>query len=381
MSNQKSKGKKLSTALGFILIMVIAFFVGIGMGVIGSIFPSPPIAEDVFADMLLSLLVFLAAMIVETIIHEAGHLVFGLASGYRFSSFRILSLMILKTDDGIKLKRHSVPGTLGQCLMTPPPMKDGRIPVALYNLGGSILNFITAAIAFVLFIFLHEVYLLSTILSMLALTGLLSGLANAIPMSAGPVDNDGKNLLSLLRDPVAMRSFWVQLSVTEQLSRGVRLSEMPEEWFDAPPHEEMLTPMSAALGAFRMNRLIDEGKYDCAIAQMDSMLGSDVPMAGIHRQMMTCDKISLELIKNPTYPYQPLLTKELLDIMKAMKTHPSVLRTQYIIKLLGEWDPVGAAEVKTQFESSAKSYPYPQEMVAERELMDLAFATHAKTFL
>ena len=45
-----------------------------------------------FAGMLL---VMYAAIIAQIAIHEAGHLVFGLLSGYRFGSYRIFSLMWL----------------------------------------------------------------------------------------------------------------------------------------------------------------------------------------------------------------------------------------------------------------------------------------------
>ena len=41
-----------------------------------------------------------AAIFLQIIIHETGHLVFGIATGYRFSSFRIASLMLVKTEGG-----------------------------------------------------------------------------------------------------------------------------------------------------------------------------------------------------------------------------------------------------------------------------------------
>lgn len=81
-----------------------------------------------------------AAILVHVIIHEAGHLVFGLLSGYKFSSFRIFSFMWVKEGDKISVRRLSIAGTGGQCLMSPPDMVDGKIPVVLYNLGGSLMR-------------------------------------------------------------------------------------------------------------------------------------------------------------------------------------------------------------------------------------------------
>lgn len=66
------------------------------------------------------------ALFFHMIVHEAGHLVFGLMTGYKFCSFRIASFMWLKENGKLKMKRLTLAGTGGQCLMTPPDMKDGK---------------------------------------------------------------------------------------------------------------------------------------------------------------------------------------------------------------------------------------------------------------
>ena len=48
---------------------------------------------------------FLAAILAQVILHEAGHLVCGLLSGYRFSSFRVGNLMWVKADGHLRLRR------------------------------------------------------------------------------------------------------------------------------------------------------------------------------------------------------------------------------------------------------------------------------------
>lgn len=89
------------------------------------------------------MLVFLyLAWLIQVVIHEAGHLICGLLSGYTFSSFRIGSFMLLKENGRLVTKRLKIPGTGGQCLMAPPEMVNGKFPVVLYNLGGSLFNLI-----------------------------------------------------------------------------------------------------------------------------------------------------------------------------------------------------------------------------------------------
>ena len=60
------------------------------------------------------LLFLLIGIFINTIIHESGHLVAGLISGYKFSSFRILSTCFVKDGDKVKIKKLSIPGTAGQ---------------------------------------------------------------------------------------------------------------------------------------------------------------------------------------------------------------------------------------------------------------------------
>lgn len=71
-------------------------------------------------------LLMIVAFYLQMIIHEAGHLLFGLCTGYRFLSFRIGNLMWVKQDEKLKLRRLKITGTGGQCLMAPPNMKDGK---------------------------------------------------------------------------------------------------------------------------------------------------------------------------------------------------------------------------------------------------------------
>ena len=119
-------------------------------------FNSAVTGDKAIAESLLSYVLLLGgmwmALLLQILIHEAGHLIFGLLSGYRFSSFRIGSFMWIKEDEHLKIKRLSIAGTGGQCLLVPPEPSDGKTPFALYNLGGSIANLVFALIFFVLYL-------------------------------------------------------------------------------------------------------------------------------------------------------------------------------------------------------------------------------------
>ena len=126
--------KKVLKAIGSVLIIAFACILGaVGGFILSTMLFSGDFTIPEIAVVILGIAL---AFYVSLIIHEGGHLLFGLLSGYGFSSFRIGNFMWIKQDEGIKLRRLSIAGTGGQCLMTPPENKEGKIPVVLYNLGG-----------------------------------------------------------------------------------------------------------------------------------------------------------------------------------------------------------------------------------------------------
>ena len=314
-----------------------------------------------------------AAFIFHIIIHEGGHLVFGLLSGYRFSSFRIFSFMWVKEGDKVKFKRHSIAGTGGQCLMSPPDIQNGEMPVVWYNLGGSLMNIIFSTIFLVCFFLFNSVSVLSGILLLLSLLGYSLAILNGVPMRMGALDNDGYNAISLTKDAEAREAFWMQMKVVEETTKGVRLKDMPSEWFTVPTDEAMKNSMVAARGVFACNRLMDEERFAEADELMAHMLELESGMVGLHRSILICDRIYVELIhQNRREVVEEKLTKNLQSFMKTMKDTLSILRTQYAIALLYDGDQSKAETIKAQFEKRAKTYPYPHEIDSERDLMKLA---------
>ena len=115
--------KKIGTAIVFIILFIAAAAGGLllSLSLFSGFFNPLEVAIGIAGILVL--------FYISIIVHEAGHLAFGLMSGYTFSSFRIGSLMWIKQDRKIKLRRLSIAGTGGQCLMTPPEEKNGKNPV------------------------------------------------------------------------------------------------------------------------------------------------------------------------------------------------------------------------------------------------------------
>lgn len=321
-----------------------------------------------------------AAFLLQTIIHEAGHLVFGLLSGYSFLSFRIGSFAWVKSDGRVRFARQSIAGTGGQCLMSPPDLNDGSFPVILYNLGGVLMNLISSAIFLVLSILCAPWPIASTLLALPAVVGVFMAAINGIPLSIGDVDNDGKNAVALAHNATARRAFWVQLKVSGLTACGVRVKDMPEEWFVLPPDGEMANSMAASIGPFAATRLMDEHRFAEADELMGHLLTIENGMAGLYRQLLVNDRLFVELIgENRPDAVAGMRTDEQEQFMTAMRDYPSVLRTEYAYALLHERDAEKAAQVAQRFDKMALGHPYPSDIVSERELMAIADEAAART--
>ena len=257
--------------------------------------------------------------------------------------------------------------------MSPPDMEEGKIPMVLYNLGGSLMNVITSALLFALYIFTKNVPFLSVILLMCAIVGIVIAIMNGVPLRLGTVDNDSYNAFSLTRNSEAMRSFWIQMKVNEQLAKGVRLKDIPDEWFIVPSDEAMKNSMVVVMGVFACNRLMDQQDFQEADKLMEHIMSIESGMVGLHRSLMVCDRMYIEMIsENRKEIIDGMLTKEQKQFMKQMKKFPSVLRTEYALALLHDKERENAEKIKTLFEKCAKSYPYQNDVESERELMKIA---------
>lgn len=373
-----SKKRKIKALLWKLFYMLFNGAVGICTGVCAIIYLRSTFADifDSSAGLLLIIGLFLGvymASYLQVIIHESGHLVFGLMSGYRFGSFRIASFIWVKDQGKIKFKRMKIAGTGGQCLMSPPKMVDGKFPVVLYNFGGALMNLIFAALFIGLFFAFKSIPILSAAMFICALMGIALALTNGVPMRNGTIDNDGYNACALSRNPAAMRALWVQLKVNESISKGIRLKDMPDEWFEVPSDEAMQNSMVTAQGVFACNRLMDEERFAEADELMAHLLSIDSGMAGLHRYLLICDRMYIELTgENRREVIDAMLSKEQKKFMKQMGGFLTVIRTEYVYALLYEKNIDKAAKIKEQFEKRAKSYPYQVDVITERELIERA---------
>lgn len=216
---------------------------------------------DFVVPIVLAFVAMAVAIVLHIVLHEAGHLLMGLATGYRFSSFRIGSIAFVRREGRICIRRYKLAGTGGQCLMLPPEVPAERVPFFWYNAGGVVMNIVVALLALVMLKTCDLSMWWSEWSMMMVIVGLFFAVVNGIPMRPGGMQNDGMNILMLYRKPEKRKDLMHQLQIAAAATEGKRASEMPAEWFDSDPMDD---PKDLIRLASRLNhqaRLIDQGRF------------------------------------------------------------------------------------------------------------------------
>ena len=70
----------------------------------------------ILLSCIISITTLFLAGFLQIIIHEGGHLIMGLIYKFKFVSFRVFQLTLIKYQGKYKLKNFHIQGTGGQCL-------------------------------------------------------------------------------------------------------------------------------------------------------------------------------------------------------------------------------------------------------------------------
>ncbi|MBQ7346567.1 MAG: hypothetical protein IJW55_01280 [Clostridia bacterium] len=368
MKDQKTRPFKkiINAVLFFAVCFVIGILVGLAMVFV---LPDGATPQEELLNIVMLFAGLYLGLLLHIVIHETGHLVCGLISGYTFVSFRIGSLMLYQKDGKYCFARYSLAGTGGQCLLSPPELKDGKIPVTLYNLGGVLFNLLFSAL-FALLTVMSPPWLATFGIALVAV-GIITALTNGIPLKTGTVNNDGSNAFHLAKDPDACRAFWLQLRINALQMQGTRLADMPTEWFEKPAREKLKNSMIATQWVLRCNWFSDRGLWEEADAEMKELLESDSAVIGIHRQLLTLERCVCALLRgsDPDGVLQKWNTPELQRLRRSMKNFPAILRAQYAYALLQEKNLIQAEKARMAFEKALAAYPFAGELEGERTWM------------
>lgn len=367
MKKKKNYGDIAAKIIMLLTGAVCGIFIIFTMNFFGTLVKGPAAFLLMFAE---AMIIMYIASFVQTIIHESGHLIFGLITGYKFVSFRIGHFMFIKEKGRLKIKLYNVVGTAGQCLMMPPQWNE-KIPYRLYNLGGCIMNAATALFALAAYFAAGAEGFFALCMAMLAVIGLSMALTNGIPMRVGGISNDGMNAALLGKKENTLRAFWLQLYVNGLIAKGERYRNMPREWFRLPEGEELSDPICCAMGVMLYNFCFDMHEFDEAEQTINYMLNAP-GLLDVEKNELLCELLFLRVLRGaPKEEIDSLLTPKLDKYIKATANYVSRRRLAYAYQLLYLKNYSTAQKCLEVFERTAATYPYSAETENEREIIEI----------
>lgn len=325
--------------------------------------------------ILLAFISLVVSVIIHLIMHEAGHLVMGLLTGYRFLSFRVFKYTLAKTDNGLQWKRFHISGTGGQCLMELPEDQDvNTAPWFWYNAGGVLMNLLLAIISILIIRFMPLGVAALSFFVMLAFVGVGIALINGMPMTAGGVGNDGYNIMSLWKHPEQRRYFVRTLQMAGQLSRGRRLKEMPEEWIEDKPVDKNSKMLEIGNRVNYMALLEDQGRLEEALEVAEEMMSLGMKLPQIYQMEVGGERVMLELLTSKnTEKIEEQWTKQLerYTVMNS-KYSPIKCAVLYTYELLHQHNEEKAEPYHQSLLLHQHDYTMPGEARTAISLVDAA---------
>jgi len=314
--------------------------------------------------------IVLLAFVIQIIMHELGHLVFGLLSGYEFVSFRVGSLMLVKTNGKFELKKYSLANIVGQCLLTVDKDIKGNFPFVLYLLGGVISNTIFSTLCFIAGI-LASNYYIRLIMYVMAICGYYIALTNGVPYTINGTPNDGKNIVDCLNDKNIRDCLYVQLKVCKHLSDGKRYKDIDDELLNVGSNVDKNNILVRYVLVVRQCKLFDQLNFDLANKLINELLNDYENQNDINSNILKLDKLIIDLINNKLDADTSVLyTKSMKVFMRSMAKDPCVILTNYVYDKLYLNDEKAANKQKKIFKTIKNSYPYKGQLVALNEMMD-----------
>lgn len=373
---KKSSGKLKGIFIFIVMCLLAGAFIGVLFGTVLDGFIDTYVKSDnVFIELIkfyAVFLLFILGFFIQIIIHESGHLIFGLLTGYSFVSFRIGSLTFIKEEGRWKRKKFSLPGTGGQCLMMPPEMADGKFPFVIYNLGGVILNTIFSLVTILIAVLWTGIPIgVYGVFMLFGIAGIIIALMNGLPLKISGIANDGSNVVSMVKDEEARRSFHLQLKVNGLLSKGERPRDMDKSQFELSEDVDLSNPLNTSTKLMEYNCYLDNLDFQGGKQILNSLEPFMDKIIGIYRNEIACEKIFLELVLNGDKNLvKNMYTKDLIKYMKACKGMISKKRVAMAYELLYKENVEGALKAYEEGKALVETYPIKGEVYMETMVMD-----------
>ncbi len=294
-------------------------------------------------------------------LHEAGHLLFGILTGYRFISFRIMKTTWIINDNKLSRYRNSFCRTDGQCIMSPPEAADENHPFILYILGGVIIDMSMSIILCHAAISIEKYSGGAALMVfLLSVCEILNALVNGIPMRLMGVDADGKTALLLRKNKQERICWFTNAKIFYEVIKEKTYGDFPEKLFELTDGADLSNDNAAHLKITQVYYYMDNDRWDRALECLESMEGS---CNKEEQKYIIPEKLFIHIKRRSDLS----VIEDLYRIIKKEKIfhirNIHIARTRLAYEIYKKKDTEYIQRVITYTEDLIKSHPYKGEAV------------------
>lgn len=371
MKKEVSIMKKKKLLLLYLLYLAAGFLIGLLTPVI----LKATTGQETFAKtdgnvLFLLVISVVVSWILGVMLHEAGHLIAGLLSHYRFISYRFYALTVIRLNTGWKCRYYKMPGTAGQCLMEPTLSYEEQ-PCLLYHAGGVLANLLTAACCVLLmYLMKPQTFLIQSTLFMMIIFNVLMAISNGFPFSNQGLSNDGRNFITSRHDNEYRQYICNALKIQARLTQGEAMHTIPKTYFTLPKHPDYTK-------SYHVEAILNLISYEQSCRHEDtarSLVQSLVPyeaQLGYFRYHYLYEKIYYQLIDGDLEEARSTLHEKAVQrYLKKMKKMPATLRLRMTEAHYLNHDQQQADAYYEQAKAMQAKYAIPGVCQLELQLMD-----------
>ena len=270
--------KKYKGLILLISLFLISILVYIGLFLICSLSEF-----NILLSILFQIIGFVIILPLFVALHETGHLVFGLVTGYSVLSFKLGPFEWYSSNDKVRFRVNPISSfVLGQCLMSPPKKKKRSKPkFYLYNAGGLIFSYISTLVFILLFFLINNVYIKFLFVPIISLSVFLL-INNSMYQEGG--FNDVCNHMLVKKNPKYLNAIMYQLEMVSNIYNGKRYGAKTSY---EPYFESKLNHITLAVVQFKFLQAIDKDDFETA-KKMSELL-----LKNYHGIFMLTSKVSV----------------------------------------------------------------------------------------
>ena len=317
-----------------------------------------------------ALVAAIIGFVAQIVVHEAGHLVAGLLTGYRFVSFRVFEYTLTRRDGHFRWNRFALGATGGQCLMRAPERPLSEIDTRWYNAGGVLANILLSILCLLLCCFSLPklVYIL---LVVIAFIGFALALTNGIPMKIGGMNNDGYNLLNLERQPENKRLLCQMLDANASIQDGMQPGELPEDMFRETKDVDWSDALQANWQLMRLARMENLHQWDEAYQLLSEALRQKKHIVRLIQMELESEMVFVCLATDRIDEAREHYAKDIRKyVQQFAKTQSSKQRILFAVSLLMDHKKDEALQMLESLKANRQNYLLQGEVAMDINLME-----------